>query len=63
MKKMLKRNSEGAVPLTDFLSKPKDAKLDSSLTQMQDVDMESELQSPLLSENVIYSIDKTRPGA
>ena len=52
MKKMLKRNSEGAVPLTDFLSKPKDAKLDSSLTQMQDVDMESELQSPLLPENV-----------
>ena len=61
MKKTLKRNPQGVAFLTEYSFKPKNAKLDRLQTQIEDVDTESKLESPLLPENAIDSVPQNIP--
>ena len=49
----LKRKPQVGITRTEFSFKPKNAKLDGSLAQLQDIDEQSIFESPLLPDNPI----------
>ena len=49
----LKRKPQVGITLTEYFFKQKNAKLDGSLAQLQDIDQQPIFESPLLPDNPI----------